>query len=126
MTVIPSKIQQKLRYILLAIGVYKGVRLDVYILHNTHRTPLEKQLLSSCLLTTQRVEYASERLAVRTAETEAMEAEELQNTLSQPNEGGGASGGSGDAAGGAGSGGGGEGDGKVADDVSETAGKGES
>lgn len=94
-------------------------------LHTIHQIPSDKHLPSLCLVTTQRVEYASERLAVRTAETEAMEAEELQNTLSQPNEGGGASGGSEDAAGGEGGVGGGEGEGKVAEDVSETTGKGE-
>lgn len=46
------------------------------------------------------MEHATERLEIRTAEAEAMEAEELQNALNQPLDGGAAA-----AAGGGGGGG---------------------
>lgn len=69
----------------------------------------------------QRVEYASKRLELRTAEAEAIEAEELQNTLNQPNDAGGASGAGGDAGGGRGVDGG---DGQIAEDGSDNGGKG--
>lgn len=36
---------------------------------------------------TKRVEHVSERLEIRTAEAEAMEAEEMQNALNQPPDG---------------------------------------
>lgn len=41
------------------------------------------------------MKYATDRLEMRTTEAEAMEAEELQNALNQPTDGGGAGGASG-------------------------------
>ena len=46
-----------------------------------------------------RVEHVTERLEIRTAEAEAMEAEELQNALNQPPDGAAAAAAGGDAAG---------------------------
>lgn len=66
------------------------------------------------------MDYATERLDLRTAEAEATEAEELQNALNQPNDGGVAGGGGGEPAAGAG----GAGGGAAEDGASETTTKG--
>lgn len=64
-------------------------------LHYTHTTfylapsVLNVTQLLLCVFTTlKRVEHVTARLEIRTAEAEAMEAEELQNALNQPPDGG--------------------------------------
>lgn len=85
---------------------------------------LRRDVLDSDQKPSKRVEYATERLDLRTAEADAMEAEELQNALNQPADGGPAAGGISGEPRAAGGGVGEAGAGGATEDASEAAMKG--